>query len=901
MKGLTYSAMAAARLRANKRSYVSLVIGIFLAIFLITVIFLAIQGFLLAQMNKTDAEVGKLEAFLVDTPEITDQALADSGLFTEIGHVYITAQAEDSNTYIGYYDHTAHNHMNRILLEGRLPETAGEIAVEQGTLLSLDLDREWTPGDTVELKLTPIDGTEEVRSFTLVGILKDQAQKLDPTKEWGGGGANVKQFPAILVSPQEPAFSTGRIAVHRTFLVSGGIFAREIIVDFYATAGKGFGFGDMYCLTLSGEPTAVWDTEEMFFSDESFTLPLVLGLLLAAALIVSCCIGISLAMEGVLAKQSEQVGMLRAVGATKRQIRRIFGRESILLAVIVSPVSVLLGVVVVWIFSLLVPEQMVMYPNPWLLLPIAALSACMILLASFLPLCRCANKMPMSVVRDTAVLRKIKRIKSSKRFCVSRLISMRLLRLYPSKQIGSAVLSALMMISVCCVVIVTAIGTNAMTTDTPAFEIIVGNTMSDQYVDYLPNPPLSAQSIAQLKNLPNVKKVVIERNLQVLILLDEKCDYLRNDNIAFYTKEAYLAEKKDYWGADMLLAAEYNWEHATQEYDKIRRFFGIEKELAATALNTVVLDQETLAKLSSAVVDGTIDVDAINAGNEVIVVAPNLWRGVSEYGNYSYTGPVQKNQEDILAAENDCFYAGQTLPLLQLYYEDEKAQDYALAQRSDTTVTVGAVVNDFDTFGISLACILTTEEGLQNTGLYANGYDWYNIFLDGDIDLETEERLMQRITAIAERSGDVSVDNNLESHRESERIKRQLLVIFLAITIVFASVAVSMIVTSFTRRLQADGHRIGMLRAVGADEKTITNCYSGQIGVSILAGVLVTSALFGMLMVTEFMEGLELYALRGLSAMAVLGAISWGICRLILKYRIREIINRSIIDNIREL
>ena len=39
MKKLTFSTMAAARLRANKRQYLSLVIGIFLAIFLVTTLF----------------------------------------------------------------------------------------------------------------------------------------------------------------------------------------------------------------------------------------------------------------------------------------------------------------------------------------------------------------------------------------------------------------------------------------------------------------------------------------------------------------------------------------------------------------------------------------------------------------------------------------------------------------------------------------------------------------------------------------------------------------------------------------------------------------------------------------------------------------------------------------------
>ena len=54
MKKLTYSAMAVARLRANKKQYFSLVLGIFLAVFLVTVCFLAVQGFLLAQVEQAD-------------------------------------------------------------------------------------------------------------------------------------------------------------------------------------------------------------------------------------------------------------------------------------------------------------------------------------------------------------------------------------------------------------------------------------------------------------------------------------------------------------------------------------------------------------------------------------------------------------------------------------------------------------------------------------------------------------------------------------------------------------------------------------------------------------------------------------------------------------------------------
>ena len=110
-----------------------------------------------------------------------------------------------------------------------------------------------------------------------------------------------------------------------------------------------------------------------------------------------------------------------------------------------------------------------------------------------------------------------------------------------------------------------------------------------------------------------------------------------------------------------------------------------------------------------------------------------------------------------------------------------------------------------------------------------------------------------------------------------------------------------MIVTSVTRRLQSDGQRIGMLRAVGADEKTILGCYCGQITVSIIAGFVTTILIFTVIIITRIAEGVEMYIPHGLCAMALLGIVSWGICQLALKMRIREIINKSIIDNIREL
>ena len=186
-------------------------------------------------------------------------------------------------------------------------------------------------------------------------------------------------------------------------------------------------------------------------------------------------------------------------------------------------------------------------------------------------------------------------------------------------------------------------------------------------------------------------------------------------------------------------------------------------------------------------------------------------------------------------------------------------------------------------------------------GLYANGMDDYRIYLDGEIDTPTEEKLVEQISAIAARSEAAEVVNLLESHRENQQNKQSLLVVFGAITLVFMAVSVSMIVSSNTRRIQSDGRLIGMLRAVGAEERTILDIYTGQVTVSIAGGFVLTVFAFWFMNAIDFLYLDNAPILLGLAAMAVLAVISWVMCRIFLRLRIREIVNKSIIDNIREL
>ena len=95
-----------------------------------------------------------------------------------------------------------------------------------------------------------------------------------------------------------------------------------------------------------------------------------LWVVFGAALMLSACIGITTAMESLLSRKTEDIGMLRAIGATRRQIRRIYGAEAWMLAATALPAGLLLGIGATRIISVLSRGQVMFSPQIWLLIPI---------------------------------------------------------------------------------------------------------------------------------------------------------------------------------------------------------------------------------------------------------------------------------------------------------------------------------------------------------------------------------------------------------------------------------------------------------------------------------------------------------------------------------------------------
>lgn len=915
MKKLTYSSMAAARLRANKRQYLSLVLGIFLSIFLISTLVLCIYDIYQAQLQKRYDTIGYLDMVILDNDDmdiVTEEAVLETGDYDRLGYAYLSGVVTGKNVYVGYYDAVGTKLLNLSALEGRLPENPGEIALEQSAMDVLDVA--WAVGETVELAITPIDGVEENRQYTLVGILPERSVYLERIDY-----NNIGQFPAIITSTQEKPFDTGRVAYHMVLGFGKNGSISNSLKGFW---GRFQGYDAVlaiYGLSITGEQVHWFGTGDFINSNQEMFTLILMACVLAGSLILSCGIGISGAMEGVLSKRREEIGVLRALGATRRQIRRMFGRENLILAAVASPLSIFISVGTVWVLSLLMPESLKFAVNLWLIIPIALFSVVVILISGYLPLVRASKLMPMSVIRDTAMLRRSKGMKSKKEFSATRLIAARQVRFHPTRQIGSMFLVGLMLL--CSGLVGTLVYSYRSYTrlESPGFSIdrSFGYSSKQGVVCYA-REPMSQQSIRQLKSLDHVKFIRINREMDIIAQVDTVPRYA----VIFDHAEQYGMLDDVLYEEAMSVRTDTNYyeerrEQARKDYLQMRENYQFDQEAFQMTIMTVDLTTENVNELKAHLTEGTIDVDAINSGSQVLILAPEVWIEVHESGgtsSFTQDSPSFEmfKETAIKFAWNDCFTAGQILPLTQLYSENE---EFSTVIRNDAQVQVCGIVDslgDLPYNNFSNCTIITTEQGLENMGLRMEGLRGVELYLDGEISLEEETRLERQVNAIARRSEGYSVQNWVETYREREQANRQEIILYISVVTVFFAVAVGMIVSSVTRQLNSEGRTIGMLRAVGANEKAILGCYSGQLNAAVLGGLGITMALavgfIGLYWLDAVSSGYRFWYYSLIIQVTivvvtafVMASACWLICRYILRFRIREIVNKSIIDNIREL
>lgn len=913
MNRLTINRVALGSIRRRRGQYKAVIIGAGLAIFFVSSLFWAVQSVLetyrLAHVQRKgsqdvilrdcDRPLEDLEKTAVNP---TPEALLESGLVACVGSMYIIGETNGTGCPIGYYDEQGMRMASRILTEGRLPIAAGEIAAEPNFLQRLRFEAEI--GSVIELPMNIPRGRRAeflpdpvTKAFTLVGILKPQSMYLQGTMK---SDYDYYNWPSAIVSDKERVEAGGRAIVHRMINLAPGV-SFDAFNDF---AGNAYDIGHNALFTQY----APFSLRQYSREDTEGQITLMIAGILGLVLILSACLGIANAFSASLSQRRTQIGMMRAVGATSRQIRTIFGREALMLAALIAPAAIALSYAFVWLLTRLI-DALVFNQNP-LFLPIVLLAslAC-VALAAFIPLIGASKLPPMQAIREVSLMRARKkiRLRGKAEYSAPRLIAKRYLCLYKTRQVGIALLVALSMLMIAMGVPFVVSTRNDI--DTYPYEIASFRWSENDFVETYVNAQagLIDADAAEVLSLPLVSRVDTASQLNVNFIVDEVTPY------------GIYARDSGYWSSPN--------NDAVVAYNQFRDHFKIDKQVYPSTLYAV--DEHFLRALEAYVIDGNFDIDAINSGLEVVVLAEEkyyLYENLDEMGRpltrtISPTPVKGRNNERMFT--NDMFHAGDDLSILRLFtrggitYLDGGDPNYESGVfREDAQAKIGAVLgldgiyalNDLQLWFANTGTIVTTHQGLKSLGLEPAGYANLSVRLSGAPDDATHKYLSSALKSIAARGTDMEFMDNIQSVIDSTFWQNVFILCLLAVALLLMSMCVSLVNNAVTVRIRSDKRAIGTLRAVGAPFSDIVSTYRLQVLVMLVVGVVLGVLLSGVFFLWQYLKNYLPYyhafdmplGLVALVQSLFLAAVALC-CGINLSLRIREITRDSIVANIREL
>ncbi|MBQ9506367.1 MAG: ABC transporter permease, partial [Clostridia bacterium] len=428
MHKLTINRFAWKNLYKNSKRYLLMAFGV-----LLSMVFSSGTLFFVSCLSASRRELIRMEysqanniAYGVPKEGLQDldaqKPEVEYGLAHVVGFGYTDDREKGAG--IAWMDALARELYYPVILEGRLPEKEGEIAAERDALLRMGLDS-LSVGETFTLNVDTPDGEAwlpeaERITYTLVGILGDKRCNIEMYFQ------SSRYAPALLVCPDTKTAPGGREAL--TAYIRYPDDYEEAFWLNHVTDG---------CTDGGGPSYGVSENVSRLTENAVFTAVFTGVLTLVSAL------GIVNAFSSDLSERKKQIGMLRAVGATKGQIVRIYGRESLFLCLLCAPVSAALSYFGVKLLTRTI-ENFVFIPSWGVLLGSVGAGVAFVLLASLIPLAAAARISPMQAIRNTELSRKQRRmrIRSRRRFSVPGLLAKRNLRFYRGRTVLTSLILA---------------------------------------------------------------------------------------------------------------------------------------------------------------------------------------------------------------------------------------------------------------------------------------------------------------------------------------------------------------------------------------------------------------------------------------------------------------------------
>lgn len=325
----TISRTALSNFRKNKSRNLLIGTAIALTAFLLTAAPTVILGFITIQNQAVNQYYPTFHAMYRDVDSQTtkkllaDERIEQAGLREDAAAMYCDRDPDIRITMMSI-DQAAAELSRQELAEGHLPEKAEEIVVSKGVLEAMGL--EGTVGNRIQIPYRPNGGSEtrETREFTISGMVTDSEISIRD----GLYFCFVSEaFAGEILAENEHEY--------RIYLRLAGAdgMTTDAIQEQIETLGGEYDIAKNE-IVLNGEYLMANYVDPSVYSG--------LGLVLALIALVGALTIYGIYYVSMLDKVQEY-GRLRAVGATKRQIRQLVLREGLAVAAIAVPIGTFLG------------------------------------------------------------------------------------------------------------------------------------------------------------------------------------------------------------------------------------------------------------------------------------------------------------------------------------------------------------------------------------------------------------------------------------------------------------------------------------------------------------------------------------------------------------------------------
>lgn len=420
------------------------------------------------------------------------------GIYKAIG----TSQYEDSNLGLIYADNTIKNMANIKFEDGTMPEKENEIAIESGYLNLLNNGAKI--GDKIKLSYESLStGEIKEKEFILSGIL----QTSDISKA-------QKSYSAIISKSyfvSEEVDENTKYNVYINIVKPKKLTADEVKESILSIA-KNMGIEE-YDVRINTDYINASNPDPQVIAG---------GIVVALIIILSSMLVIYSIFYVSVINKVHEYGKLRAVGATKRQIRKIILREGFILSCISIPLGIAIGYLigqVVILKALKMDRYGVGGMNIFIAIGVAVITVISVLLSLLKPMKMACNISPVEAMRYDGNDSKQKKRKGYEEINLKKITFANLSRNKKRTVITLLSLSLSGILFIVASTIMNCMNLENMAKDHSLGDITVyldnydwNEDGSNNLYDIQANNPLGKEMCERLENIPGVKKINMEKS-----------------------------------------------------------------------------------------------------------------------------------------------------------------------------------------------------------------------------------------------------------------------------------------------------------------------------------------------------------------------------------------------------